>query len=150
VSNGGRVLNNGAYFGTSFSASSNMAVVTGSGSVWSNGFVSLGDDGSRSRVVVSNGGTLQSGSGSIGSIEVIAVAVPQFTSISLSGTNVTITGTNGPANATYAVLTATNVALPLSTWISIATNQFDSGGDFSFTDRIDPGTPQRFYRLRRP
>jgi T5SS/PEP-CTERM-associated repeat protein len=83
-----------------------------------------------------------------GSIEVIAG--PQFTSVTVSGTNVILTGTNGTPNAPYAVLTATNVALPLSNWVSIATNLFDSSGNFSFTNAITPGIPQRFYRLRTP
>jgi len=33
-------------------------------------------------------------------------------------------------------LTSTNVALPLSNWTSIATNQFGAGGVFSFTNGI--------------
>src|SRR5204862_3043393 len=42
-----------------------------------------------------------------GSFEVVAVAVPKFTGISVSGTNVIMSGTNGPANATYTVLAST-------------------------------------------
>ena len=60
------------------------------------------------------------------------------------------TGTGGTPNAPYAVLTATNVALPLSNWVSIATNLFDSGGNFSFTNPITPGEPQRYFRIRTP
>ena len=85
-----------------------------------------------------------------GSIEVINVPQPKFTSIGISGTNVIITGTNGAAGANYAVLTATNLALSLSNWQSIATNPFDSSGNFSFTNAISPGEPQRFFRLRTP
>jgi T5SS/PEP-CTERM-associated repeat protein len=85
-----------------------------------------------------------------GSIEVIAPSQPAFTSITLSGTNIVIAGTNGPAGANYSVLTATNVALPLSNWVSIATNQFDSSGNFSFTRTIVPGERQRYFRIRIP
>jgi len=85
-----------------------------------------------------------------GTIEVIGIPVPQFQSISLSGTNVIITGTGGAANSSYAILTATNVHLPFTDWVSIATNQFDSSGVFSFTNAIEPQTPQRFFRLRVP
>ena len=85
-----------------------------------------------------------------GSIEVIGVALPKFSTISLSGTNVVITGANGVSNAPYAVLTSTNVALPMSNWVSVATNQFDSSGNFSFTNGIAPGIPQRFFRIRTP
>ncbi len=87
-----------------------------------------------------------------GSIEVIAVAVsqPKFGSITVSGTNVILSGTNGTAGANYAVLAATNVSQPLSNWVSIATNQFGSGGNFSFTNGIALGDPQRFFRIRTP
>lgn len=85
-----------------------------------------------------------------GSIEVIALQQPAFASITLSGTNIVISGTNGPAGANYSVLTATNVALPLSNWVSIATNQFDSSGNFSITRPIVPGDLQRYFRVRIP
>ncbi len=86
-----------------------------------------------------------------GSIEVIAAGgQPGITSIIRSGTNIVFAGTNGPPNANYTVLAATNVALPASNWTSIATRQFDAGGGFSFTNAIAPGIPQRFFRLRTP
>src|SRR5206468_7910220 len=83
-----------------------------------------------------------------GSIEVIAG--PKFTSVTLSGTNLIFTGTGGTPNASYTGLSATNVALPVSNWLSIATNQFGSGGGFSFTNAISPGEPQRFFQIRIP
>jgi len=85
-----------------------------------------------------------------GSLEVVVVALPKFTSASRSGTNVIISGTGGPANAPYAVLTATNVTTPLSNWVSLVTNQFDSNGNFSFTNPIAPGELQRYFRIRTP
>ncbi len=85
-----------------------------------------------------------------GSIEVVALPMPRFTGITLSGTNLLLTGAGGTSNAPYAVLTATNVAVPLSNWVSIATNQYDSGGAFSFTIAIDLGELQRYFRLRAP
>jgi hypothetical protein len=68
----------------------------------------------------------------------------------LSGANVIITGAGGAPGTNYAVLTSTNVALPVSSWTSIVTNQFGVGGEFTFTNGITPGTPQRFYRIRTP
>ncbi len=86
-----------------------------------------------------------------GSIEVVAGPTgPAIAGISVSGTNVIIAGSNGTPNAPYAVLTSTNVALPLSNWVSIVTNQFDSSGNYSFTNGITPIVPQRYYRLRVP
>src|SRR5439155_25154945 len=85
-----------------------------------------------------------------GSIEVVSVPQPGFSSITVSGTNVVISGTNGSVGANYTVLTATNVALPSSNWVSIVTNQFGAGGGFSFTNPIAPGDRQRFFRIRTP
>ncbi len=85
-----------------------------------------------------------------GSITVVMATSPGFSVITLSGTNLILAGTNGPPNANYTVLTATNVALPLSNWVSIATNQFGAGGQFNFTNSIAPGEPQRFFHLRTP
>jgi hypothetical protein len=82
-----------------------------------------------------------------GSITIIGPSVPGFSAISRSGTNLILSGTNGPLNGSYTVLTATNVALPLSNWVSIATNQFDLFGGFSFTNAIIPEIPQQFFQL---
>ena len=85
-----------------------------------------------------------------GSIEVIVAPQPGFANIALSGTNVIISGTNGSPNASFAVLAATNVALPLSNRVSLLTNQFGAAGELSFTNAIAPNEPRRFFRLRTP
>jgi hypothetical protein len=85
-----------------------------------------------------------------GSIEVVPVSQPKFSNIHVSGTNVILSGSNGPPNAPYTVLSATNVALPLSNWVSLATNQFDSSGNFSFTNPVASGELQRYFRIRTP
>ena len=85
-----------------------------------------------------------------GSIEVLGVAQPKCSSISVSGTNVIFSGSNGIPGANYAVLTATNVATPASNWVSIVTNQFDAAGGFSFSNGITPGERQRCFRIRTP
>ena len=71
-------------------------------------------------------------------------------SISPSGSNITLGGTGGTPNVTYYVLTSTNPALPLSSWIPVATNTFDASGNFTFTDSNTAGTPQRYYTLLLP
>jgi hypothetical protein len=85
-----------------------------------------------------------------GSIGVIGALLPSFASITRSGTNLIVTGTNGEPNAHYDVLTSTNVALPLTNWFNLFTNQFNASGAFSFTNPIAPGEPQRFFQLRTP
>jgi len=81
---------------------------------------------------------------------VIGVRLPSFASVTWSGTNVIVTGTNGEPNALYDVLTSTNVALPLTNWLSLLTNQFNASGAFSFTNPIAPGEPQRYFQIRTP
>jgi autotransporter-associated beta strand protein len=84
-----------------------------------------------------------------GILNVVSVIKPTpfITSFSLSGTNLVFTGTNGLANGPYVLLTSTNVALPLTNWTAIATNAFDSNGQFNLTNGINPDEPQQFYIL---
>ena len=83
-----------------------------------------------------------------GSIEVLAG--PYIASTLLSGTNLIVTGTSGPTNRTYFVLASPNVALPLTNWTRLLTNQFSSTGNFTFTNPIAGAIPHRFYTLQVP
>src|SRR6185436_19489949 len=85
-----------------------------------------------------------------GSIQVLSSAGLKFSSLTLSGTNVIFNGSGGPSNATYWVLASTNVALPLTNWTRLLTNQFNASGDFTFTNAVTPAVPQRFYILQMP
>jgi hypothetical protein len=62
----------------------------------------------------------------------------------------TIGGDNGVPNAIYYVLSSTNLTLPLSAWTRVATNTFDSAGNFSFSQPVDPTLPQRFFTIQVP
>jgi hypothetical protein len=74
---------------------------------------------------------------------------PSFSQIVVSGSNLVLGGIGGPSNGVYALLTSTNVSLPVYQWLSVATSHFDSLGAFSITNY--PGNvAQRFYRLRVP
>jgi len=75
---------------------------------------------------------------------------PVFGGIRVVGTNLTFSGNGGPTNVAYYVLAATNVALPLTNWARIATNQFDGNGHFSFTNVLNTNAPQSFYLLETP
>jgi hypothetical protein len=59
-----------------------------------------------------------------------------------------LSGSGGPANGSYYVLSTTNLAKPLSTWTVLATNNFDGSGVFHFTNMIDPIVCQHFYLLK--
>jgi len=72
-----------------------------------------------------------------------------ITSFSLNGGNIVITGTNGQSGDAYYLLESTNVALPLSQWITVATNVVGANGNFTFngTNAVLPGDQQQFYIL---
>jgi hypothetical protein len=74
---------------------------------------------------------------------------PGLTGIKLSGTNVVLSATNGFVGGTYYVLTSTNLALPLSQWLPLASNVLGAGGSFTInaTNAIAP-FPKQFYLLR--
>jgi len=67
---------------------------------------------------------------------------------SLSGTNLVINGTNQGAGTFY-VLASTNVALPRTNWVAIATNVLGGSGNFSLTatNVISPNILREFYIL---
>ncbi|HLP77457.1 MAG TPA: autotransporter-associated beta strand repeat-containing protein, partial [Candidatus Paceibacterota bacterium] len=84
-----------------------------------------------------------------GSIKVVSVVLPQITA-NASGGSLVLAGTNGAPDATYQILTSTNLASPLSGWTPVETNVFDANGAFSFTNAVDPTVRQKFFILLVP
>ncbi len=80
----------------------------------------------------------------------IPVTPPTFISISLSGTNLIISGTNGTAGMNYLVLMSSNLILPFTNWTVVATNAFGPGGGFNFTNTLNPVSSQQYYLLELP
>jgi autotransporter-associated beta strand protein len=72
---------------------------------------------------------------------------PTISSLNLSGTTLTIKGTNGLANEQCIVLQSTNLTTPLSNWVPVATNAFDVNGRFNVSISLTNGVPQQFFRL---
>ena len=66
----------------------------------------------------------------------------------ISGTTLTISGTNTGAGTVY-LLTSTNVAAPFSTWTPIWTNVLSGSGSFStnLSNAVNPGLAQEFFLL---
>jgi autotransporter-associated beta strand protein len=85
-----------------------------------------------------------------GTLKVVATANPLISNSALIGTNFVLSGTGGPANVTFYVLSSTIVDLPLTNWACIATNQFDANGSFTFTNPVSASVPQQFFVLRLP
>lgn len=72
---------------------------------------------------------------------------PVISSVTLTGTNLIVSGTGGDTDGNYVVLTSTDLTLPLSQWQRIATNTFNTGGTFTFTNSVNRDAPQTFYQL---
>lgn len=76
---------------------------------------------------------------------VVALATPpNFSGISFNSGNLKLTGSNGVPWGNYLVLQSSN----LVNWTTNSINQFDAGGNFSFTTNIPAGSPQNFFRLQ--
>ncbi len=77
-----------------------------------------------------------------------SVSYLAINSISLSGTNLVIGGTNQGAG-TYYVLASTNAALPKTNWTAIATNVLGGSGNFTLTatNVVNSHAAQMFYIL---
>ncbi len=85
-----------------------------------------------------------------GTLRVVGTAAPHIATVSISGTNIVLSGTGGTANNGYSVLGQTNLLQPLSNWKLVGTNAFDGSGNFKFTNGITAGAPTSFYLIRVP
>jgi|SRR5271170_7377678 len=81
-------------------------------------------------------------------LEISAAPKPGVTSISVSGTNVVFSATNGATGGTYYILASTNVSLPLSQWTIVATNVLSANGNFSITATNAANGSQQFFILQ--
>jgi fibronectin-binding autotransporter adhesin len=83
-----------------------------------------------------------------GSLSVVLTNTPAFGPVAVSDGGLVFSGSGGVGGANYILLEATNLATPPPDWIPILTNQFDSSGNFNFTNLVDPNAPQSFYRIQ--
>ena len=90
------------------------------------------------------------GGGMTNTVELLITPRPRFVSINLTGGTVILSGSGGAPNVLYQLLCSTNAALAWPLWTRVATNQFDSLGNFTVTNTPDPGAVQSFYRLVQP
>jgi autotransporter-associated beta strand protein len=70
--------------------------------------------------------------------------------VNLAGNSVAISGTNGPPNVTYRVLTSTDATAHLNTWTQAGTGTFANNGNFTFNGTVNPADAQRFYTIVLP
>jgi autotransporter-associated beta strand protein len=85
-----------------------------------------------------------------GTISIDALPRPSFAAPTFSGNDLILSGTGGAANGTYYILASTNITVPLTNWTVLVTNTFDASGGFSFTNAVNPGSPQQFFTLKAP
>jgi uncharacterized repeat protein (TIGR03803 family) len=123
-------------------------------------FSATNDDGFNNDGALPNGvivsgnilyGTAANG-GSVGAGTVFAFALtpqPVIIDTSFSETNLVLRGINGQSGQTCYVLSSTNLALPVSQWKKVATN--DLGAHWAFTitatNAVNPSASQQFYLL---
>jgi hypothetical protein len=77
-----------------------------------------------------------------------ARSIPRITGISLSGTTLSLSVTNGMAGGSWTLLQSANLALPLSQWQTNRAGSFDGSGNLS-TNFVNTATSsQEFYILK--
>ena len=85
-----------------------------------------------------------------GSIKVVTWSGPKIGSVTLSGTNLISSVTDGFPGGAFDVLSATNIVMPLTNWTILGSGTFDWLGNSTFTNGIVLAEPARFYRIRVP
>lgn len=81
-------------------------------------------------------------------ISPVVPPVPRFTSSTLSGTNLVLSGVGGAPGTVYCILASTNLAAGLSDWTSLTTNAFDANGAFTVTNQTAPNLAFQFFTLQ--
>jgi len=85
-----------------------------------------------------------------GSIAVVPQVQPSINGLVKSGTNLVFNVSGGSPGGAYTLLTSTNVALPLSSWTTNSTGNFDWMGNITLTNGINPNEAQRYFNIRVP
>lgn len=78
----------------------------------------------------------------------VVLTQPVIGNVSVTGTNLTVSGTGGPGYLNYTVYGSSDVTLPLVSWIPVGTGVFKADGSFSITTSVDPAQPQQFYQVQ--
>ena len=87
-----------------------------------------------------------------GSVTVTGVqGRPAFSTVDfsqLANGSITLNATNGAPSGPVTVLSTTNLTLPLSSWTTVSTGNFDGSGNFNASITADPTLPQEFYTIK--
>lgn len=77
-----------------------------------------------------------------------SATVPVFTSATQSGSDLVLSGTNGPASGAFEMLRSTDLGTPVGSWRRLGIRSFHGNGNFSFTNSMTPCEPAAFYGLQ--
>ena len=79
----------------------------------------------------------------------IPIPAPVISGVSVSGSNLVMSVTNGITNDVYVVLTSTNISSPVANWTAVASNTA-SAGNFTVTatNAFSPSVPVGFFTLQ--
>jgi hypothetical protein len=78
------------------------------------------------------------------------LTTPVINQLTTSGGNLVVQAANGLPGSGFALLSTTNLTLPLSQWGTALTGAFDSSGVSSNSIPINPAEPARFFRIQQP
>lgn len=81
-------------------------------------------------------------------VKTFVATQPSFTTSSLVGTNLVLSGAGGPPYLGYTVFSSSDLTLPVAVWSPAGTGNFKGDGSFVFTTPIDPNGPQLFYAVQ--
>jgi hypothetical protein len=105
------------------------------------------NNGSYSVTVMNPGGSIISSN----AVLTVLMAPPSFGQIiAAEGGGFILSGSGGTSNGIYKVRTSSDLLVPLTNWSFILTDQFDSDGNFIFTNTTPTNAPQLFYILQLP
>jgi autotransporter-associated beta strand protein len=124
-----------------FTLGQTFTLFSGAGATNASNFASIAGSPGAGLVFSFTNGVLSVGS--------LVLPKPVINTVTASGGNLILQGTNGASSGTYSVLTATNLALPLASWTTNSTGMFTPGGTFS--NAIPVATQgQRFFLIKQP
>ena len=78
----------------------------------------------------------------------VPVPKPVITSTTVSGSQLTISGSNGMAVGNYVILASADITAPLSQWLPLSTNFQNNTGPFTFVVPNAVSNPNRFFALQ--
>jgi len=87
--------------------------------------------------------------GTLGVMEPV-VNPPSISTVSISGSNIVLSGTGGVSGQSYSVWASQDITAPRSSWVQVGSGTFDGGGHFSVSIGITPGVSQSFFAVRVP